>query len=80
MKKKIFALFLVLATFEVIYLPTQAKAFDINDNTSLVRTVTTNFNRDVRYVRIRGKRYKVWYKVYYRRGRRYVRIQRVVRA
>ncbi len=79
MKNKFFGLLLILGTLGFVYLPGEARAAD-NRSESVVANTEAKAFRDVRYVRVRGKRYKVWYKTYYKRGKRYVRITRVVRA
>ena len=80
MKKKLFTLLFVLATVGFICLPTSAKALEDTRTTNLSLSTTLKANNQVRYVRIRGKRYKVWYKTFRRNGRRYVRITRIRRA
>jgi len=80
MRRKLFVLTLILATIFAVYLPAQAKDAKItNDNTTSGKVSFTALAQ-VRYVRIRGKRYKVWYKTFTRRGRRYVRVYRIQRA
>lgn len=79
MKNKVIALLLVIGTLGFVYLPSDVKAADSRSETTISVNESKAF-KDVRYVRVRGKRYKVWYKTYYKRGKRYVRITRVVRA
>jgi hypothetical protein len=81
MRRKLFVLTLILATVFAVYLPAQAKdAKVVNDNAVSGKITYTAALGQVRYVRIRGKRYKVWYRTFTRRGRRYVRVYRVQRA
>lgn len=79
MKNKLFAFLLVLSTLGFVYLPSELKAADQNSNTT-ISVNETKAAKDVRYVRVRGKRYKVWYKIFYKNGRRYVRILKMRRA
>ena len=79
MKNKVIALLLVLGTLGFVYLPSEVKAAD-NSSSSILSTIEAKATKDVRYVRVRGKRYKVWYKTFYKNGRRYVRIIRYQRA
>jgi hypothetical protein len=80
MRRKLFVLTLILATVFAVYLPAPAKdAKSANDNAASGK-ITFTASSQVRYVRIRGKRYKVWYRTFTRRGRRYVRVYRVQRA
>jgi hypothetical protein len=81
MRRKLFVLTLILAAAFAVYLPAQAKdSKAVNDDVVSGKITLTNALAQVRYVRIRGKRYKVWYKTFTRRGRRYVRVYRVQRA
>ncbi len=77
MKSNLLSLILVLVCIAGIYLPAQAN--DIKEVSASSNTVL-NYSKDVRYVYIRGKRYKVWYKTKYRKGKRYVQIYKVRRA
>ncbi|MCU0239613.1 MAG: hypothetical protein MUC29_09240 [Pyrinomonadaceae bacterium] len=77
MKKIILTFTFIFSMLFAMYLPIQAK--DIN-KTSVNSNTSLNLSSDVRYVRIRGKRYKVWYKTYYKKGKRYYRILKVRRA
>lgn len=79
MKKLTLTFVFVFAMLFAMYLPAQAK--DVNKPITVGKTtVTVNYSAGVRYVRVRGKRYKVWYKIYYKHGRRYIRILRYQRA
>ena len=80
MKKRLFTLVLTLAISLAVYLPAQAKNISFDNKSSLSELASSNALRDVRYVRVRGKRYKVWYTTYYRKGKRYIRITKVRRA
>ena len=80
MRRKLFVLTLVLATVFAVYVPAQAKDAKVTNENVTAGKITYRASAQVRYVRIRGKRYKVWYKTFYRRGRRYVRVYRVQRA
>ena len=80
MKKKLFTVLFVLATVGFIWLPTSAKALEDTKTTNLIESTTLKANNQVRYVRVRGRRYKVWYRTFYRHGRRYVRVYRIRRA
>lgn len=79
MKKLTLTFVFVFAMLFAMYLPAQAK--DVKQPVSFGKTtMTVNYSAGVRYVRVRGKRYKVWYKIYYKNGRRYIRILRYQRA
>lgn len=80
MKNKLLAIIFVLATVGFLYLPASAKTADANNSKTLVEVNTANALNQVRYVRVRGKRYKVWYKTFRRNGRRYVRVTKIRRA
>ena len=80
MRRKLFVLTLILATVFAVYMPAQAKDAKITNDNATSGKVSYTALAQVRYVRIRGKRYKVWYKTFTRRGRRYVRVYRVQRA
>lgn len=79
MKNKLFALLLLVAVAGFVYLPSQVNAADTRSN-SLISSAELSAAKDVRYVRVRGKRYKVWYKTFYKKGKRYVRITKIRRA
>ena len=80
MRRKLFVLALILVSAFMFYVPA-AEAKDLkNENLAAVTGGgKTNFNAlgEVRVVRLRGRRYKVWYRTFWRGGRRYVRIYRV---
>ena len=78
MKRKILVYLFVLATAAFIYLPAPAEALAKDANNGSVKTLTAN--GQTRYVHVRGRRYRVRYRVYRRHGRRYIRILRVRRA
>lgn len=79
MKKLTLTFVFVFAMLFAMYLPTQAK--DIKQPITIGKTTTTTiYASNVRYVWVRGRRYKVWYKIYYKRGKRYIRILRYQRA
>ena len=80
MRRKLFVLTLILAAVFAVYLPAQAKDAKTTKETVVAEKITVKALAQVRYVRIRGKRYKVWYRTYTRRGRRYVRVYRIQRA
>ena len=80
MRRKLFVLTLILASVLAIYLPAQAKNPKTANDNAVSGKVTFTALAQVRYVRIRGRRYKVWYKTFRRNGRRYVRVYRVQRA
>lgn len=80
MRRKLFVLALILATVFAVYLPAQAKDAKATNESVVSGKTTFNAAAQVRYVRLRGKRYKVWYKTFRRGGRRYVRVYRVQRA
>ena len=75
MKNKLFAFFLMFAVVGFVYLPSDVKASDNHSNVTELSAA-----KDVRFVRVRGKRYKVWYKTFYKKGKRYVRITKIRRA
>ena len=75
MKNKLFAFLLLFGMFGFVYLPSQVKAADNSSKTAEISAA-----KDVRFVRVRGKRYKVWYKTFYKKGKRYVRISKIRRA
>jgi hypothetical protein len=79
MKKRFFAFLLLVAVAGSVYLPGQVRAADNRVN-SVITTAEISAAKDVRYVRVRGKRYKVWYKTFYKKGKRYVRITKIRRA
>ena len=79
MKNKLFAFLLLLGMVGFVYLPSQVKAADNRSNTIISGSELTAA-KDVRYIRVRGKRYKVWYKTFYKKGKRYVRITKMRRA
>lgn len=76
MKKTLVVLFLMAASL-IVEVPL-ANAYVIedksNETTELMNLTTTSAQIYSRYVRVRGRRYFVRYRVFYRRGRRYVRI------
>jgi hypothetical protein len=80
MRRKLFVLTLILATVFAVYLPAQAKDAKVTNDNIFNGKITLTASAQVRYVRIRGKRYKVWYKTFRRNGRRYVKVYRVQRA
>jgi hypothetical protein len=80
MRRKLFVLTLVLASVFAVYLPAQATDAKVVNDDVISGKITYTAPAQVRYVRLRGKRYKVWYKTFTRRGRRYVRVYRVQRA
>lgn len=80
MRRKLFVLTLILAAVFAVYTPAQAKDAKPANDDAVSGKITFTAAAQVRYVRIRGKRYKVWYKTFTRRGRRYVRVYRVQRA
>lgn len=80
MRRKLFVLTLILATVFAVYLPAQAKDAKATSDNVTFGKITFSAAAQVRYVRLRGKRYKVWYKTFRRGGRRYVRVYRVRRA
>lgn len=80
MKKRLFTFVLTLAVSLAVYLPAQANTISTDNKAFSSQLVSSNAVRDVRYVRVRGKRYKVWYNTYYRKGKRYIRITKVRRA
>lgn len=77
MKNKFFAFLLLLGMFGFVYLPSQAA--DNRSNSTISNSELTAV-KDVRFVRVRGKRYKVWYKTFYKKGKRYVRVTKIRRA
>ena len=79
MKNKLFAFLLLLGMVGFVYLPIQVKAADNRSNTIISGSELTAA-KDVRYIRVRGKRYKVWYKTFYKKGKRYVKITKIRRA
>lgn len=79
MKNKLFAFLLLFGMFGFVYLPSQVKAADNRSNT-IISNAELTAAKDVRFVRVRGKRYKVWYKTFYKKGKRYVRISKIRRA
>jgi hypothetical protein len=80
MRRKLFVLTLILASVFAVYLPAQAKDAKAGSDPAVSRKTAVNALSQVRYVRMRGRRYKVWYKTFRRGGRRYVRVYRVRRA
>jgi hypothetical protein len=80
MRRKLFVLTLILATVFAVYMPAQAKDAKITNDNAVSGKVTFTALAQVRYVRMRGRRYKVWYKTFRRGGRRYVRVYRIQRA
>lgn len=79
MKNKLFAFLLLFAVTGFLYLPSQVRAADKSSN-SVISTTGLSAAKDVRFVRVRGKRYKVWYKTFYKKGKRYVKITKIRRA
>lgn len=77
MKKIILVTFLILASCFVIF-PSNAKALENKANS----VTTGNFANQVRtrYVRVRGKRYRVTYRTFRRNGRTYIKILSYRRA
>lgn len=80
MKKRLFIFVLILAVSFTVYLPAHANTISIDNKSTLSELASSGAIRDVRYIRVRGKRYKVWYSTYFRKGKRYVRINRIRRA
>jgi hypothetical protein len=79
MKKIIVTFAFVISMMFAMYLPTQAKD---NNSSNIVtgKTLTVAYGGGVRYMRVRGKRYKVNFITYRKRGRLYYRITRIRRA
>jgi hypothetical protein len=80
MRRKLFVLTLILAGVFAVYLPAQAKDTKAGNDNAVLGKIAVNALSQVRYVQLRGRRYKVWYKTFRRGGRRYVRVYRVRRA
>lgn len=80
MKKRLFTFVLSLSVLLAVYIPSQARSFTEDSKSFSPNPVSASAVRDVRYVRVRGKRYKVWYSTYYRKGKRYVKIHKIRRA
>jgi hypothetical protein len=79
MKKIIVTFVFVFSMLFVMYLPTAAK--DINKSANIAtKSLTVAYGGGTRYMRMRGKRYKVSYITYRKRGRLYYRITRIRRA
>jgi hypothetical protein len=76
MRRKLFVLTLMIASAFAFYLP--AQALDSKTTNRIVAGKTAlNAVAEVRFVRVRGRRYKVWYRTFRRGGRKYVRIYRI---
>jgi hypothetical protein len=80
MKKIIVTFVFVFSMMFAMYLPTQAKDNRNSSNPVTGKTLTVAYGGGVRYMRVRGKRYKVNFITYRKRGRLYYRITRIRRA
>jgi hypothetical protein len=78
MKKLIVTFVFVFSMMFAMYLPAQAK--DTNNSLNIITKTSTVASGGVRYMRVRGKRYKVWFTTYRKRGRLYYRITKIRRA
>ncbi|MGI8467917.1 MAG: hypothetical protein ACR2N3_05640 [Pyrinomonadaceae bacterium] len=82
-KQKMFALFLILGAVCFAYFPTAAKTSVKTDKADLVKTISFNANLQTRYVRYRGRIYRIRYQRryyrYYRPRRRYRHYRRYYR-
>lgn len=77
MKKIILVTFLIFASCLVVF-PSNAKA-EVNKANSIASGNSASQVR-TRYVKVRGKRYRVTYRTFTRNGRRYVKILSYRRA
>jgi hypothetical protein len=78
MKKLIITFVFVFSMMFIMYLPVQAK--DSNNYSNITTKTSAVASAGVRYMRVRGKRYKVWFTTYRKRGRLYYRITKIRRA
>jgi hypothetical protein len=76
MRRKLFVLTLIIASAFVFYLPAQARDSKTANRIVAGKTALQAV-AEVRFVRVRGRRYKVWYRTFRRGGRKYVRIYRI---
>lgn len=76
MKKFFFELFLLFAAIGFVYLPAQAETPVRENNYGSVKTFAANANGQVRYVRYRGRLYRIRYRRVYRPRYRYYRYYR----
>lgn len=74
MQKKLFILVIILVNLFSLIISAQAS--DIK-NLSEKSYSTFSASKDTRIIKVRGKRYKVWYKVSYKRGKRIIQIIKV---
>jgi hypothetical protein len=78
MKKIIVTFAFVFSMMFAMYLPAQASESN-NPSALLTKTSAAAFG-GTRYIRVRGKRYKVRFTTYRKRGRLYYRITSIRRA
>ncbi len=74
---------LVLAASIIWFAPASAKAENLENGTSKIlssKIELASAQVRGRYVRVRGKRYYARYRIFYRGGRRYIRIVSLRRA
>ena len=79
MKKQFLALIMFLLTVGIMYFPASAKTTDEGSWTGLVTTLPAKLSNQIRYVRYRGRIYRVRYRRV-RRVRRYRRVCRYRRV
>lgn len=78
MKKLTVTFVFVFSMMIALYLPASAK--DTNSTSTIVSTKLSAASGGVRYIKVRGKRYKVWYNTFRKRGKLYYKITKIRRA